>query len=374
MSDDVFAAFGRGFVAFAHTRAADLVGDSFSDTGKLVTSLADGKTGSTKTAFDQLKTDIDQVSTIGQAIKAAIDKEIADGKAAVLEMAAELGHDPFGADEVMRALTALGKLLVAYDNAITKIAEKVSQNANGTMTAEQIKADINGMNAPIKKLLNNAGSAVTHNFDKLANLVLGVDNASSKLGEKLVWSYAEKRLHVEFESVGPAEKKPLSFDGGSLVVFFTYKTDIKAGLELKTKLKAGLRNDKFLEKIMPGQPPTADADQVAIALDTHDGLTFGSGKDKRLVLPVRFSYPGVELREFAIEQPAQDNADNKNRVNVVFTVAGKLGDIFAVVVEGGGISIKWVDGGEPESTPKIPSGAGMRLKTANCHRRRLSAV
>lgn len=48
MSDDVFAAFGRGFVAFAHTRAADLVGDSFSDTGKLVTSLADGKTGSTR--------------------------------------------------------------------------------------------------------------------------------------------------------------------------------------------------------------------------------------------------------------------------------------------------------------------------------------
>ena len=27
MSDDIFSAFGRGFVAFAHTKAADLVGD-----------------------------------------------------------------------------------------------------------------------------------------------------------------------------------------------------------------------------------------------------------------------------------------------------------------------------------------------------------
>lgn len=364
MTDDVFSAFGRGFVAFAHTRAADLVGDSFNDSGSLITSLADGKQGTTKTAFDAVKADVEALGDIGKALKAAIEKEITDGKAAVVEMAGELGHDPFGAGEVMRGLTALAKLLTAYDNAITKIAEKVSEKASGTMTPEQIKTDINGMNAPIKALLNDAGSAVTSNFDKLAKLVLNVDDAADKLGDKLKWDYAEKRLSVEFVSAGPATVAPLSFDGASMVAFFTYKTDIKAGIELKTKLKAGLRNDKLLEKIMPGQPPTADADGVAITLDTHDGLTFGSGKDKRLVLPVRFSYPGIELREFAIEQPAADNAENKNRVNVVFTAAGKLGDVFAVVVEGGGISIKWVDGGDPQVTPKIPSGAGMRLKTA----------
>ena len=70
-----------------------------------------------------------------------------------------------------------------------------------------------------------------------------------------------------------------------------------------------------------------------------------------------------KLREFAIEQPATDNVDAKNRVNVVFTVAGKLGEVFAVVVEGGGISIRWVDGGSPQVLPKIPTGAGMRIKT-----------
>lgn len=363
MSDDIFSAFGRGFVAFAHTKAADLVGDSFSDSGKLITSLADGKTGTTKTAFDAVKADIDQLSAIGTALKKAIDKEITDGTAAVQEMATELGAAEFQADELARALTALGKLLVAYDNAITKIAEKVSEKASGTMTPEQIKADINGMNAPIKKLLNNAGSAVTTNFDLLCKAVLGIDDASDSLGEKLKWDYAEKKLSIELAAVGASSLPPLNFDGASLVAFFTYKTEFKAGINLKTKLKAGLRNDKFLEKIMPGEAPTADTDQVAITLDTKDGLTFGSGKDKRLILPVRFAWPGLELREFAIEQPAQDNIDNKNRVNVVVTVAGKLGDTFACVVEGGGISIRWNDGAAPDVSPKIPSGAGLRLKT-----------
>jgi hypothetical protein len=364
MSDDIFSSFGRGFVAFAHTRAANLVGDSFSDSGKLIVSLADGKTGTTKTAFDAVKDDVKNLTDIGKALKEAIDKEITDGKSAVQEMASELGHDPFGAGETMRALTALGKLLVAYDNAIGKIAEKVSQKASGSMSPAQVKADINGMNAPIKKLLNNAGGAVTANFDKLCQFVLSVDGASDKLGDKLVWNYDQKRLQVEFASARPASpSSSLTFDGGSLVAFFTYQSDVKAGIEVKTKLKAGLRGDKLLEKIIPGQATTADADQVAITLDTHDGLTFGSGKDKRLVLPVRFSCPGVELRELGVEQPAQDNVENKNRVNVTVTVAGKLGDVFAAVVEGGGVSIRWVDGGDPDVKAKIPSGAGLRLKT-----------
>jgi hypothetical protein len=59
---------------------------------------------------------------------------ITDATAAVKEMADELGAADFQADELARALTALGKLLVAYDNAITKVAEKVSEKASGTMT------------------------------------------------------------------------------------------------------------------------------------------------------------------------------------------------------------------------------------------------
>ncbi|MFT4013709.1 MAG: FIVAR domain-containing protein [Paracoccus sp. (in: a-proteobacteria)] len=363
MADDIFSAFGRGFVAFAHTRAADLVGDSFSDTGKLVSSLADGQEGTTKTAFETLKQDIQQLTDIGKAVAAEIKPEIDAAKAAVQEMATELGAAEFQADELARALTALGKLLNAYDSAITKIAAKVSEKANGTMTPDQVKEAISGMHAPIKKLLNDAGGAVTGNFDKLCKLVMNVDNASDKLGDALKWDYAEKRLSVIFAQAGAASLPPLSFDGASLTAFFTYKTEFKAGIELNTTLKAGLRGDKLMDKIMPGQPPTADANGVAITLDTKDGLTFGSGKDKRLVLPVRFSYPAIELREFAIEQPAADNAENRNRVNVVFTVAGKLGDVFACVAEGGGVSIRWVDGGDPEVRPKIPSGVGLRLKT-----------
>lgn len=378
MSDDIFSAFGRGFVAFAHTKAADLVGDSFSDSGKLIASLADGQSNTTKPAFEAVKKDVEQLVGIGTALKAAIDKEINDAKAAVKEMADELKADPFEADELARALTALGKLLVAYDNAILKVAEKVSEKAPPGMTAEQIRADIANMNAPIKKVLASGGGAVTGAFDKLCKAVLGMDDASDKLGERLTWDYDNKKLSCELVGVGAGSLPPLNFDGAKLVAFFTYKTEFKAGLSLKTKLKAGLLkpaggppapdgktapDNKLLEKILPGKPPTADTEQVAITLDTKKGLTFGDGEDKRLVLPVRFSWPGLELREFALVQPAAENKDGKNRLNVVFTAAGKLGDTFACVIEGGGLTIRWTDGGDPTVEPKIPTGAGLRLKT-----------
>ena len=367
MSDNAIEAFGRGFAGFAHSRAGDLVGSSFNDTGALVASLFDGTSGTTKAAFATLKADIDALVPLVQALVTEIQAEIDKGKAAVQEMAAEIAKTPFEADELARVLTALGKLLVAYDSAIGKCANKLAEQTpvgpDRDAKVQQIKDEINGMNAPIKKLFSNIGNGVIDGFDKLVSLVLGIDSASTKLEDKLEWDYKEKRVSLTFLQVSAKSVPPLNFDGGHLEAFFQYKTDFRAGIELTTNLKAGLRSDKLLEKIMPGQAPTADSDGVAITIDTTDGITFGSGPNKRLVLPVRFAWPGLELREFAIEQPAANNTDANNRVNVVFTLAGKLGDVFAVVVEGGGISIRWVDGGDPQVTPKIPSGAGMRIKT-----------
>ncbi len=367
MSDDIIESFGRGFAGFAHSRAGELVGSSFSSTGSLVASLFDGTEGTTKAAFGKLKADIDALVPLVTALKDAIDQEINKGKAAVQEMAAEIAKTPFEADELARVLTALGKLLVAYDSAISKCAEKLAEQTPAgpgrDAMVKQIKDEINGMNAPIRKLFENIGTGVIDGFNELVNLVLGIDNASTKLKDKIEWDYAEKRLSLTFLQVSPKSVPPLNFDGGHLEAFFQYKTDFRAGIELTTNLKAGLRSDKFLEKIIPGQAATADSDGVAITIDTTEGLTFGKGPNKRLVLPVRFSWPGLELREFAVEQPAADNNDTKNRVNFVFTVAGKLGDVFAVVVEGGGVSIRWVNGGSPQVTPKIPYGAGMRIKT-----------
>ncbi len=367
MSDNAIEAFGRGFAGFAHSRAGDLVGSSFNDTGSLVASLFDGTEGTTKAAFAALKADIDALVPLVTALVAAIQTDIDKGKAAVTEMAAEIAKTPFQADELARALTALGKLLVAYDSAIGKCAEKLAEQTppgpGRDAKVKQIKDEINGMNAPIKKLFSNIGNGVIDGFNELVSLVLGIDNASTKLEDKLEWNYAEKRLSLTFLQLAPKSVPPLNFDGGHLEAFFQYKTDFRAGIEITTNMKAGLRSDKLLEKIMPGQPPTADSEGVAITIDTTDGITFGSGPNKRLVLPVRFAWPGLELREFAMEQPATDNVDANNRINVVFTVAGKLGDVFAVVVEGGGISIRWVDGGSPVIAPKIPSGAGLRINT-----------
>ena len=367
MPDNAVEAFGRGFAGFAHSRAGDLVGTSFKDSGSLVKSLFDGTEGTTKAAFKTLKADIDALVPLVQALVTALEADISNAKAAVAEMAAEIAKTPFQADELARVLTALGKLLVAYDSAIGKCAEKLAEQTPAgpgrEAVVKQIKDEINGMNAPIKKLFANIGNGVIGGFNDLVSLVLGIDNAATKLEDKLTWDYGEKQLTLKLVQVGPAAVPPLNFDGGKLEAYFKYKTEFSAGIKIKTNLKAGLRSDKLLEKIIPKQAVTADSEGVAITIDTAKGITFGDGPNKRLVLPVRVAWPGIELREFAIEQPAINNVDVNNRVNVVFTVAGKLGDVFAVVVEGGGISIRWVDGGAPSVTPKIPSGAGLRIAT-----------
>lgn len=365
MSDDVFSAFGRGFAGFAQSRAGDLVGDSFSDTGKLIESIFGD--ASFKEALDKLKADIKALSATIETVKKAIDAEVEKGKAAAIEMADEVGKPDFGVDELARFMTALVKLLVAYDAAITIIAAKLAEAEPAGPAREakaaDIKSRIGGMHGPIKKVFGDLGDGALSNFNKLCKVVLNVDDAAAKLEDDLKWDYANKRLTLNVGNAGPANLGPLAFDGGSLLAFFQYKEDIRAGLEIKTNLKAGLRSGALLEKIMPGQGATADASSVAFTLDTTNGLTFGSGPDKRIVVPARLSLPGVELRELAIVQPAADNPEGKNRVDVVFTIAGELGGVFACVVEGGGISIRWVDGGDPEVTPKIPSGAGMRIKT-----------
>ena len=100
------------------------------------------------------------------------------------------------------------------------------------------------------------------------------------------------------------------------------------------------------------------ADSVAVTLDTRNGLTFGDGPNKKLTLPVRFSFPGIELREFAIALPEGADAES-GRIDLMFGVAGKLGEVIGVVVDGGGLSISWKAGGGFDVAPKPPEAAGL---------------
>src|SRR5205085_1327201 len=109
----------------------------------------------------------------------------------------------------------------------------------------------------------------------------------------------------------------------------------------------------------------ADADNTAITLDTTSGLTFGDSKNHTLILPVRFSFPGVELREMSLALPVDGNEKRKGRLDVMMTIAGKLGDVIGAVTEGGGVTLHWVgDGGGPIFVqPKPPYSTGLRVDT-----------
>jgi hypothetical protein len=366
MSENIWNALIKGCLAFAHTRAGDLMGDALSDSGKLVASLFDGASGTTKDRLEQVKKDIDELKPEGKALTKALEPHISKGKTAVDAMGRELGTSPFTLEAAGRAATELGYVLVALDDAITAVAvEAAKRRPDGAMpTDDERKATeeaIRGITAPWKKPFIGMAVDVHRTFDTLAKKVLDVDDAGSRFADQLTWNRGDKKLSLKLVGVSEKAHGPLKLDGATLEAFFTYKDKAKLGVVLKTNVKAGLRSDKMLEKIIPGQGATADTKNAAITLDTKDGLTFGEGPNKSLVLPVRFSQPGVELRQFSIARPADRQADDAGRIDITATVAGKLGTAFAAVIEDGGISILWRDGGDFEVRPKVPTGAGLRV-------------
>ncbi len=368
MTDDVWSALTRGVLGFAHSRAGDLTGSSFKDTGSLIASLFDNSPdGTTKTRLGTLKQDINDLSPLVQQVADAIKGKVNDAKTAVTNMANELGTDPFTIEAAGRGATELAFVLIAFDEALDLIADKLAEQEpagpNHDANVTEIKAAIKGIDEPWKKPFRNLAGDLTKDFDALCQVVLGIDKAGSKLAGQIAWSRPDKRLALTLQSTGTRQIGPLGFDGASVEAFFAYKTDATLGLALRAKLQAGLRNDKLLEKIIPGEAKTADTNAVAINLDTHDGLTFGEGKDRRLVLPVRFSFPGIELREFAIARP-QGKDENSGRIDLMTTIAGKIGDVFGVVTEGGGVTITWTGGDSAiDVKPKPPPSTGVRVNT-----------
>jgi hypothetical protein len=283
-------------------------------------------------------------------------------------MANDIGTDPFTLEAAGRAATELGYLLKAFDAALDIVADKLAEEEppgpNHDANALAIKTAIRGIDEPWKAPFRNLAADAVKTFDALCKSVLGTDNASKDIAERILWSRAEMRIGFLLQAAGLRSIGPLGFDGASVEAFFSYLTDAKLGITVKAKLQAGLRSDKLLEKIIPGEAAAANTNQTAINLDSKDGLTFGEGKDHKLVLPVRFSFPGVELREFAIARPETKVKDN-GRIDLMTTIAGKIGDQLGVVVEGGGVTINWVGGDTAiDVQPKPPYAAGLRVSIA----------
>lgn len=359
---DVWTGLVEGILAFGQTRVADLVGETFSDTGSFVGTLAEDRaiTPSVKSKFEELKQDIEDGVDAVKPIVEKIQPKITAAANAAQKMAAELQTSPFTLEAAARAATELAFVLIAVDEAILILAEELSKDEHGTVQPA-IKSAIEGITEPWKKPFRELGQDAAGVFDDLAKQLLDIDNASEGFADALSFDRANRELKLEFARTGRKELGALALEDIILVGFLNYKEKAVVGVRLRTKLEAGLRSDKLLEKTIPdGNNPSAES--TMIQLDSDKGLSFGEGKNKRLTLPVSFSLPGVELREFMIGLPA-DEGEAQNTLEIFATLAAKFGDAVGLVVEGTGVKVQWSpNGGGPLSVaPRLPTGLGVKI-------------
>ena len=355
MAQDVWGALVQGLLTFARARANDLVGAAFKDAGALVGALlAASPAGTVKTRLQQLQTDVQTATAAGTALVNALKPQVDKAATAVQAMGTALGVSPPTPTSIEQAASSLGDVLAAYDAAVGIVATTIGQGDAGV--AEQVRDIAEPWKAPFR----NLAAGVSQGFDALCQALLGINNAGSSLVDHLTWDPTAGRVGAKFGPGAASQIGPLAFDNASVEAFVGYHSPATLGITVTADVKAGLRSDKLLEKIIPDGAPTADADQVSVTLDTSNGLTFGGGPNKKLTLPARFSFPGLELREFAIALP--DGADAASgRVDLTFGIAGKLGDVIAIVAEGGGISVAWKDAGGFDVTPKPPDQGGLTV-------------
>ena len=372
MANDVWSALVKGCVAFSHTQAGSLVRTSLKDTGSLVSSLLPGSTGIAKDRLSKLKKDLNAAGDAFAPIKKAVDAESKKASDAVAQMAKELDTDPFTWEAATRAATELSYVLISLDKALDIVAKTAAEPERNLVTRRQLEDRIRNIREPWAAPFRALGAGTSSGFDALCKTLLHMDKAGEKFAKQLTWSREQKRLALTLGALGPIGvgtpgprgATPLSLDGVEVEAFFSYLTTAKLGIAIRTRLRSGLRSDKMLQSIIPEQAPTANSNAVAIALDTKDGLTFGEGPNRKIVLPVRFNFPGIELREMSLARPIGKD-ENSGRIDLMVTVAGKLGEVFGVVAEGGGVIIRWTGDANSavEVLPKPPTGTGLRLKT-----------
>ena len=128
-------------------------------------------------------------------------------------------------------------------------------------------------------------------------------------------------------------------------------------------IRTGLRVDAFLEQIIPASAPSAKAERTTIQFDSAHGLSLGAGFSPRVMLPFDFSLPGLQVRDVALAV-ASPNA-GEAQLELTTTIAGKLGGVMDVVVDGGGVRIGLVaspGGGLPVTVaPRFPDSAGIAV-------------
>jgi hypothetical protein len=350
---DVWGSLLHGGAAFLHSAAVSVVGTTARDTKALVDSLHDGADANSKEALKRLKTDIETLSNNTQALVNAVKQHLATVAAEVGNMGAEVSK-PFTWAALADTMRHLALAMQAMDQAIGAIADTVASRepVNGAAVRQAIR----GIAAPWAKPFQLAGQGAAADFDEFFKTLFGVDDATRAIGKSLRWADAShKKVIANLVNIPSRNFGAMSFEESVLEAYLDYSGRATLGFTLKTTVTAQIASADLLTHALPSD--AAKSEGQMISLDTENGLTFGEGKDKSILLPMPLGGGLAELRDLTLSTP--QDGPRKDQLQITATVAGKQGEVVAVVAEGLGASLDPDDGFVAKL--RAPDGLGIAI-------------
>jgi len=391
---DIATGFLNGIEAFANSRLGEMSGMTFKDTVPFLDSIVTFDSAERKARFAKLKLDINAMTPVFEEIGKKIKKQTDLIAKMVKESADDIDSDDFDIDTAARVAVRIGMALAAMDEAFNIVASELAKDAGGTVN-EAVRVGLMNLWNPWALPFKNFGPGAGELFDRFGSTVLGVEGLLAKLGDVLVLDRTGGRfvLAAKLVHLGPVHLGALTLDAVSFQVFLQFSdreianpTEAEkasllqrgekwyvgevaiVGLRLQTILQPGLTSDSLLAKVMPGSGDPTTTTLTSVSLDTGQGIYLGDGRgNERAVLPTRFSFPGVELREVAFGL-RRNAAREVTGFELTTSIAAKIGDVLGLQIVGTGFIVSLEKAVEQQAvfdlpvSPRWPDAVGLRVK------------
>ena len=391
---DIATGFLKGIESFCNSRLGELSGTTFKDTGSFIKSIVTSfSSEEISVRFTTLKADIEASAPIVEAIAKSIENQTKTIKKNIEESAEDLKADDFNIDLAARVAVRIGTVLAAMDQAYAIVAKELAKNEAGDVD-EAIQSGLMKLWDPWVRPWKDLGAGAENLLNKFGSTVLGTQNLVARLGDKLSLDRSGGKFvlvalvdnlpttklggmnldQVKFEAFLQFSDRhianPTEEEKASLIERDEkwYMGDVAIlGIRLRTMLEPGITGDPLLKKIMPGSADPKTTSHTAVSLDTAQGFYIGDGRaNERAVLPVRFSYPAVELRELALgilRNPKREVTGFELTTSVATMIGGAVG----MQVVGAGFIVEINDVDDHHAmfnlpvTPRWPDQVGLRV-------------
>ncbi|SDB81764.1 hypothetical protein GA0111570_103339 [Raineyella antarctica] len=365
---DIATGFVQAIEAFLTTQLGKQASTTWHDTGPFLGAVVTFDAPERKTTFDKLKADVEAMKPEVKAIADKIKEQTTLIGKLVGDATADVKADDFNFDVAARVAVRLGMVLSAADEAYNIIATELAKDTNGVVD-EAVRTKLMGLWSPWAQPFKDMGAGGANLLNKFGKL-FGIDDLVGELGKVLTLEHPDAGkpgawlLTATFTKSGTVTLGALTLDQLSFQAFLQFSdreianpTDEEKktlvhrgdkwylgdvailGLRIRTIMQPGLTSTPMLKQIMPGSPDPKSQTITAVSLDTGQGFYIGDGRaNERAVLPVRFSFPGVELREMAfglVRNPARE----VTAFELTTSIAANIGDVVGLQVVGAGFVV-----------------------------------